>query len=100
MDFGAKSSNLADPTLPPDSAIMRVGLPDTVQIEVTKILRRWQVDTTLPRTMILEQQSVPHLAGFFNEGATLAEARFYSSRAALQRPRLRITYIPRITFAP
>ncbi len=100
VDFGAKTSNLADPRLPPDSAIMRVGRPDTVQIEVTNILRRWQVDTTLPRTMILEQQSVPHLSGFFNEGATLAEARFYSSRAALQRPRLRITYIPRITFAP
>ncbi len=100
VDFGAKTSNLADPRLPPDSAIMRVGRPDTVQIEVTNILRRWQVDTTLPRTMILEQQSVPHLSGFFNEGATLAEARFYSSRAASQRPRLRITYIPRITFAP
>ena len=85
--------------------MMHVGRPDTVQIEVTNILRRWQVDTTLPRTMILEQQSVPHspgflFPGFLNEGSTLAEARFYSSRAALQRPRLRITYIPRITFAP
>ena len=44
VDFGAKTSNLADPRLPPDSAIMRVGRPDTVQIEVTNILRRWQVD--------------------------------------------------------
>ena len=98
VDFGAKTSILADPTLSPDSTIMRVGLPDTVRIEVTNLLRRWQVDTMLPRTMVL-QQGV-HLSGFLQNGVTLAEARFYSSRAALQRPRLRITYIPRITFAP
>ena len=96
VDFGAKTS--LDPSVPYDSTIMRVGLPDTVQIEVTNMLRRWQVDTTMPRTMVL-QQGV-HLSGFLYNGVTLAEARFYSSRAALQRPRLRITYIPRITFAP
>jgi hypothetical protein len=98
VDFGAKSSLLLDPSLQPDSTLMRVGLADTVRLDITNILRRWQVDTTLPRTLVL-QQGV-HVSGALYEGATFAEGRFYSSRAALRRPSLRITYIPRITFAP
>ena len=98
LDVGAKSPTLLDPTLPPDSTIIRVGLTDTVRIDVTKVLRRWQVDTLMPRTLILQQGVF--ISGLLYNGAEFAEGRFYSSRAALHRPRLHITYIPRITFSP
>lgn len=98
LDVGAKSPTLLDPTLPPDSTIIHVGLTDTVRIDVTKILRRWQIDTLMPRTLILQQGVF--ISGLLYNGAEFAEGRFYSSRAALHRPRLHITYIPRITFSP
>ena len=98
LDVGAKSPTLLDPSLPPDSTIIRVGLTDTVRIDVTKILRRWQVDTLMPRTLILQQGVF--ISGLLYNGAEFAEGRFYSSRAALHRPRLHITYIPRISFSP
>ena len=95
VDLGAKSSILRDPFLAPDSAVIHVGFTDTVRIEITNILRRWQADTSLPRSLVLHQGS-----DFPFEGVTLAEARFFSSRAALRRPTLRLTYVPRLTFAP
>jgi hypothetical protein len=98
LDVGAKSPTLLDPSLPPDSAIVRVGLTDTVRIDVTNLLRRWQIDTLMPRTLILQQGVF--ISGLLYNGAEFAEGRFYSSRAALHRPRLHITYIPRITFSP
>ena len=97
LDVGAKSPTTLDPTLR-DSTIVRVGLADTVRVDVTNILRRWQVDTLMPRTLILQQGVF--ISGFHYNGAEFAEGRFYSSRAPLHRPRLRITYIPRITFSP
>jgi len=98
VDLGAKSSILFDQFLAPDSIVIHVGFTDTVRVEITNILRRWQADTMMPRTLILQQGR--RLSGFPYEGATFAEARFYSSRAALRRPRLRLTYVPRVTFAP
>ncbi len=98
VDLGAKSAILFDPLLAPDTIVMHAGPADTVRVEITNILRRWQADTTLPRTLVLQQGI--RVSGFPYEGATLAEARFYSSRAALRRPALQLTYMPRITFAP
>jgi hypothetical protein len=98
VDFGQKSPLVLDISLAPDSLPVRVGTSDTLRVDVTNILRRWQTDTTLPHTLVLQQGI--HMLGLLYEGASLTELHLYSSRAAQRRPALRITYVPQIQFAP
>jgi hypothetical protein len=97
-DFGAKSP-LSGVT--PDSATVRIGVTDTVSIELTKILRLWQSDSTVPRALVLRQRSLVPITSSqvdLREGASFSEIRFYSSRAAAFSPALHLTYVPRYPF--
>jgi len=84
-DLGAKSplSSLAG------SKIIHIGSPDTVNIELTTLVRSWSLDTTLTTAFILGQ--VP-------EATSYTEVRFYSSRAPAYRPALHVTYVKRFRF--
>ncbi|HXH62614.1 MAG TPA: hypothetical protein VNG95_00455, partial [Gemmatimonadales bacterium] len=96
-DFGAKSP-LAQPNplLPADStaiavAVVPTGVTDTVNVEITQMVRFWQADTVVPHTLVLmEAQS--------REGGSFATLRLYSTRVPGFRPALHITYIPRYAF--
>lgn len=94
-DFGAKSP-LSGVT--PDSATVHIGVTDPVSIEVTRILRLWQSDSTVPRALLLRQLSLVPIDASLREGATFAEVRFYSSRAGAFSPALHLTYVPRYPF--
>jgi hypothetical protein len=94
-DFGAKSP-LSGVT--PDSATVRIGATDTVSVEVTRILRLWQSDSTVPRALLLRQFSLVPVGDVQREGATFSEIRFFSSRAAAFSPALHLTYVPRYPF--
>jgi hypothetical protein len=100
-DFGGKSP-LAAPRFAGDSTVgdtagVLIGATDTVRFELLPIVRLWQADTTSPEAIMLRLLSRGDLATTF-EGGTFAELRFYSSRNALLRPVLRISYIPRFKF--
>jgi len=84
-DLGAKSplSSLAG------SKIIHIGSPDTVNIELTTLVRSWSLDTTLTTAFILGQ--VP-------EATSYTEVRFFSSRAPAYRPALHVTYVKRFRF--
>jgi hypothetical protein len=86
-DFGAKSP--LDVRHRPDTALIRIGAADTVRIEVTNLLQFWAADTLAPTALVLRPRE---------EGATLAEIRFYPSAAAAYRPALRLTYARRFPF--
>ena len=66
-----------------------VGQADSIQVEVTEILRFWQSDTIAPQSLMIRQAP---------EGANLTFLRLYSTRTAAFRPTLHITYIPRFSF--
>ena len=87
-DFGAKSPIALDPQRT-DTAMIRIGATDSVQIEVTNLLRLWAVDTILPTAIMLRAQ---------DEGSNPAEIRFYPSAAPPYRPSLRVTYARRFPF--
>jgi hypothetical protein len=99
-DLGAKSPPAND-TIAPKSALFGPGLADTVQIEVTSLLRFWQFDTTSAtavylRLLALDRVDSTHLDGF--EGSTFTTLRLYSSRTPAFRPALRLTFVPRFKF--
>jgi hypothetical protein len=92
-DIGAKSP-LAGPQFPGDDAYFgatRVlpGVMDTVRIDITAVVRRWQADTTLPTLEFLRTDA---------EGGTVGEIRFASTRFPALRPTLQVTYVPRFPF--
>lgn len=86
-DYGPKSKPRSLPTdsVPRGFVNLPVGSLDTVRIDITTLLVAWQPDTTVPRTILL--RIIP-------EGATLGELRVYSSRSAVGRPALHLTYVP------
>jgi hypothetical protein len=99
-DLGAKSP-IANDTLAPKSALFGPGLADTVQIEVTSLLRFWQLDTTSAtavylRLLALDRVDSTHLDG--SEGSTFTALRLYSSRTPAFRPALRLTFVRRFKF--
>ncbi len=86
-DFGAKSPLDARVA---DTAVIHPGVPrDTVTVEVTTMLQLWAADTTIATTILLRSRT---------EAQSLAEARFYPSRAGAVRPALRVTYVRRFPF--
>jgi hypothetical protein len=87
VDFGAKSP--LDVRHRPDTALIRIGAADTVRIEMTNLLQFWAADTLAPTALVLRSRE---------EGANLAEIRFYPSAAAAYRPALRLTYARRFPF--
>ena len=85
-DLGAKSplsTTLAGFTF------IHIGSPDTVNIEITNLVRSWSLDTTLATAFVLGQ--VP-------EASSYTEVRFYSSRTPAFRPALHVTYVKRFRF--
>jgi hypothetical protein len=90
-DYGPKSKPRA---LPTDSVArgflyVPVGSSDTLRIDITTLLVAWQIDSMAPRTILLR---------ILPEGGTLGELRMYSSRSAVAKPALHVTYVPFFTF--
>ena len=87
-DFGPKSPIIP---LPADSSAnergsrrVPVGTMDTVQIDITHIVRRWRSSTRVPRSFMLRASP---------EGSSLGELRFGSSGSNVV-PLIQITYVP------
>src|SRR5207237_3611130 len=87
-DVGAKSPIILDATRT-DTAVIRVGTRDTVQIEVTNLLQFWASDTTRATTLVLRARE---------EATSFSLIRFYPSVAPAFRPALRITFVRRFPF--
>jgi hypothetical protein len=92
-DLGSKSP-LAGAAFAGDVAFfgdtyVRAGSLDTVRIDVTGLVRRWQADTAAPAALMLRVDP---------EGGTLGEIRFAPSVAAAVRPALQVTYVPSFPF--
>ncbi len=92
-DLGAKSP-LAGPAFIGDqsyfgASVVHPGALDTVRIDVTDLVRRWQNDTLAPTALMLRADP---------EGGGVGEVRFAPSRTAALRPALHVTYIPRFPF--
>jgi hypothetical protein len=99
-DLGAKSP-IANDTLAPESALFGPGLSDTIQIEVTSLLRFWQFDTTSATTVYLRLLALDRVDSLNldgSEGSTFTALRLYSSRTPAFRPALRLTFIRRFKF--
>jgi len=99
-DLGLKSPIGVD-TFAANSVLLRPGASDTIRIEVTKLLRAWQLDTTAAtaaylRLLALDRRDSTSLTG--TEGTTLTALRLYSSRTPAFRPGLHVTYVPRFKF--
>jgi len=87
-DLGAKSPLGTTGSLF-GSTFIHIGSPDTVNIELTNLVRAWSLDTTMTTAFVLGQ--VP-------EATSYSEIRFYSSRAPAFRPGLHVTYVKRFRF--
>jgi hypothetical protein len=87
-DVGAKSPIILDATRT-DTAIIHVGVRDSVQIEVTNLLQFWASDTTRATTLVLRAQP---------EATSFSQIRFYPSAAQAFRPALKITFVRRFPF--
>jgi hypothetical protein len=92
-DLGGKSPLVVSSVLNDSSyfglAPVVVGSTDTVQIEITRILRRWATDTAAPHAVMLRSGA---------ESLVLSQIRFQPSRHATLRPVLRLTYTARFPF--
>jgi len=92
-DLGAKSP-LAGPTFAGDGSYfgatyVHPGSLDSVKVDITDMLRRWQADTAAPTAVFLRVDP---------EGGVLGEIRFAPSGHAALRPALLVTYVPRFPF--
>jgi hypothetical protein len=87
-DLGAKSP-LGTTSSLYGNTFIKIGLPDTVNVELTNLVRAWSLDTTMVTAFVL---------GPVPEAASYTEIRFYSSRAPAFRPRLHVTYVKRFRF--
>lgn len=99
-DLGAKSPVPLD-TIVTSSPLFVPNGSDTMRIEVTTLLRFWQIDTTAATAayaelFALDRRDTTQVFG--SEGATLTTLRVFSSRTPAFRPALRLTYVPRIKF--
>jgi len=101
-DLGRKSP-LAIDTAVFNSAPIHPGNADTVRLELTGMLRVWQVDTAAQMAMYIRQMIVTGqvFTGRLNgtEGATFTAMRFYSTATGPLKPTLHLTYVPRIRFS-
>jgi hypothetical protein len=90
-DFGPKSRPevTQSDSLARGAAELITGQADSIEIDVTLIVKPWQADTTLPRTLILLMSP---------EGGGLAELRLHSTRSTGFTPALRVTYVPFFTY--
>jgi hypothetical protein len=92
-DLGAKSP-LAGPSFAGDGSYfgatyVHPGRSDTVRVDITDMVRRWQADTAAPTAVFLRVDP---------EGGVPGEIRFAPSRHAALRPALQITYVPQFPF--
>jgi hypothetical protein len=87
-DVGAKSPIIVDATRT-DTAVIHVGVRDSVPIEVTNLLQFWASDSTRATTLVLRAKQ---------EAASFSQIQFYPSVAPAFRPVLRITFVRRFPF--
>jgi hypothetical protein len=87
-DLGAKSP-LSTQTAFYGVKTIHLNVADTVQIEMTDLIRSWALDTASTTAFMLIQSA---------EAATYAQVRFYSTRTPAFRPTLHITYVRRYAF--
>ncbi len=100
IDIGRKSP-LAFDTAAFNSAPIHPGFADTLRIEVTGMLRTWQVDTAAHMAMYLRYFLITgELNGRLEgtEAASFTSIRFYPTLATAFKPVLHITYAPLIRF--
>jgi hypothetical protein len=71
------------------SKVIHIGSTDTVNVELTNLVRAWSLDTTMTTAFVLGQAP---------EATSYTEIRFYSSRAPAFRPGLHVTYVKRFRF--
>jgi hypothetical protein len=89
-DFSAKSPLSPDASRVATTRVhIGIARGDTVRIEMTDILRSWQIDTLAPTTLALRQ--VP-------EGTEFPEIRFEPSTNTGLAPALHVTYVRRFPF--
>ena len=89
-DFGAKSPLSADVSRVATTRVhIGVARGDTVRIEMTDILRSWQIDTLAPTALALRQ---------LPEGSEFPEIRFEPSTNTGLGPALHVTYVRRFPF--
>jgi len=87
-DLGAKSPLGTTGSLF-GSTVIHIGSPDTVNIELTNLVRAWSLDTSMVTAFAL---------GHVPEATSYTEIRFYSSRTPAFRPGLHVTYVKRFRF--
>ena len=87
-DVGAKSPIVVDATRT-DTAVIRAGMSDTVQIEVTNLMQFWASDTTRATTLVLRAKE---------EATSFSQIRFYPSAAQAFRPAIQVTFVRRFPF--
>jgi len=92
-DLGAKSP-LAGPSFPGDASFfgatyVHPGASDTIRVDITDMLRRWQADTGAPTAVFLRVDP---------EGGVPGEIRFAPSRHSTLRPALQVAYVPLFPF--
>jgi len=87
-DVGAKSPIIVDATRT-DTAVIHVGMSDTVQIEVTNLMQFWASDTTRATTLVLRAKE---------EATSFSQIRFYPSAAQAFRPAIQVTFVRRFPF--
>lgn len=94
-DFGPKSplvvvlSSDVDSTGLSFGARVVPGSLDTVAVDITAIVRGWQIDSTRPHTLLLRVTP---------EAASLARFAFGSSRHPTAAPAIRVTFVPPFSF--
>lgn len=99
-DLGAKSPNGGGDSLSRSRPFL--GVPgDTVRVELTSLFRAWQSDTTTVTAVYLSLGALDRLdslraAGV--EAGSLGVVRFFSSRTAVLRPSVLLTFVPRVRF--
>lgn len=84
-DFGPKSPLLIALDSSAIGIPVAVGTSDTIALDITSILRRWQNNPDQVRTLVLRLRT---------EAATFAELRVGSSQRVGAAPSLRVTYVP------
>ncbi len=84
-DFGPKSPLLIALDSSAIGVGVAVGTSDTISLDITSILRRWQNNPNQVRTLVLRLRT---------EAATLAELRVGSSQRVGATPSMRVTYVP------
>jgi hypothetical protein len=84
-DVGPKSPFFLAPADSVGAADVLVGATDTIEVDITYLVRPWQGDSTLARALLLTVTP---------EAGSLGEIRLRSTRSLQGAPAMRVTYVP------